>query len=413
MKKYFLIPLLIILNFNQVFAYNFDLAGFFGQYFQKRQEERRVIAEKDFETASYSYSLSNPKPQINSPIAKILEQFNSPPVITNNPTTETTPARVISPKETALQKLLSGLGVSKSEVKQFQRDNKLGVDGIVGPKTTAKIKSEISDLKNESQNGTSKQEFQNKLTKSDQVPKTFQELLNETNDNPNSKNNSELSEMKDPDYAGNASGELANKFKKGEDGSLETTATFFGGPGDMKYNSECNGALAGAVGKKVNTCSEAACVVSLPLSVLVYYYGNEEDKKKLSAFKKVSSDRDGFSKQIEILGSKNLERIKREAAGKPIQIVNKDNNICAVGPAWDIGPKDNFGGGIDLSQKCAQAIFDTKKNFKVLYKPLRSGEVACEGNFSKRVAFPSLGAEDIQMADSNKTNVTQVAELEQ
>ncbi len=164
MKKYLLLFIIFALSTNQVFAYNFS----FGESFAKILKQ--ITADNDYETAEKSYSIFNPQTEPTTPISEIIRTFNTPQ-------TQSTPARVTSQKETALQRLLSGLGVSKSEVKQFQKENGLKVDGIVGPKTAAKI----SDIKNESQNGTSKQEFQDGLAKSEPEPKSFQDLLNESN----------------------------------------------------------------------------------------------------------------------------------------------------------------------------------------------------------------------------------------
>jgi hypothetical protein len=136
MKKYLLLCIVLTLSTNQVFAYNFS----FGESFAKILKQ--ITADNDYETAEKSYSIFNPQTEPTTPISEIIRTFNTPQ-------TQSTPVRVTSQniqKETALQRLLSGLGVSKNEVKQFQKDNGLKADGIVGPKTTAKINEEIEKI---------------------------------------------------------------------------------------------------------------------------------------------------------------------------------------------------------------------------------------------------------------------------
>ncbi len=264
----------------------------------------------------------------------------------------------------------------------------LGVDpdGIFGKKTEEALKSFQQENNIKPEFGFGK------------VDKNTLEKLDEMIDK---KNNNSLVEVYKPTENSEAWGELPDKFKKTADGSIETKATFFGGVEDMKYNAVCNAANAGAVGTKVNTCDDATCVVSLPLSIQVYYFGDDTDRKKLTEMKRVAKDRDGFSKQVTILGQNKLEQIKKRAAGQPVQIVNNKTGRCAIGPIWDIGPKDNFGGGIDLSKKCAQAIFKTKENFIATYKPIKPGEKPCQG-YTDIVHFPSLGVEKLQVSELKK-----------
>lgn len=176
-------------------------------------------------------------------------------------------------------------------------------------------------------------------------------------------------------------------FPKVEDNWFFTNASHFGlranGLPDPTILPKYGGftAMSNVAKKKngspINVKNKHTCIISLPREVLSCIYRNVDWSNRL-----------------------DIGNLYNQIAGDRYEIVNLNNNRCAVVPLWELGPghgeglKHGFGTDLTWCTKFTLLQFPTQgsRNWNVKFRPVLEGKQGCEDYPNNKVVAPVSGA---------------------